>query len=245
MQKQNQENQVLYPILKQPVALAVRTIWRPRLVGAHRIPARGAVILASNHQSLAETVMMPSLMRRTVHFLAKSDFFRGGSPLNTAFAMLLRGLNVMPVDRSGGRASSTALEAGLEVLRAGKVLGIYPEGTRSPDGRMYRGKTGVARLALATGAPVVPVAMVGAWEAQRGRRILPRRSPRIDVLIGEPLDAADVIAKAGAEEATEAERLRLVTDEIMGRIRSMSGQDYVDEYAADVKRRLRAERDAA
>lgn len=232
---------MLYPILKVPATLAVRSIWRPRLVGAHRIPAHGAVILASNHLSLAETVMMPALVRRTVHFLAKAEFFRGGSPLNAAFARLLRAINVMPVDRSGGRASSSALDAGLEVLRAGNVLGIYPEGTRSPDGRLYRGKTGMARLALATGAPIVPIAMVGSWEAQRGRRIFPRRTPRIEILIGEPLEAAEVIQRAGAEQRTEAERLRLVTDRVMERIRALSGQEYVDEYAADVKRRLRAE----
>src|SRR5690625_7731245 len=111
-------------------------------------------------------------------FLGKPDIFAGGAPLNAVFAAMMRGLHVMPVDRAGGNASRSAIEAGLEVLEAGKILGIYPEGTRSPDGRLYRGKTGVARFALATGAPIVPVAMRGSFEAQRGRRYLPRRSPR-------------------------------------------------------------------
>lgn len=232
---------MLYPILKPLVAAVVRTVWRPRIEGAANIPARGGAILASNHLSMSETVMMPAMVRRTVHFLAKSDIFRGGSPLNTAFALLLRGVNVMPVDRSGGTASSSAIAAGLEVLRRGDVLGIYPEGTRSPDGRLYRGKTGAARMALATGAPIVPIAMIGSFEAQQGRRLFPRRSPRIRIVIGEPIHARDLVEAASDQGAQHVPALRLVTDTLMRRIQAMSGQEYVDEYAADVKRRIRAE----
>src|SRR5699024_10375694 len=127
---------------------------------------------------------------------------------------------------------------GLEVLEAGKILGIYPEGTRSPDGRLYRGKTGVARFALATGAPIVPVAMRGSFEAQRGRRYLPRRSPRIDVMVGEQV-RHEQLELEGKEEAVV---MREATDEVVRSIQELSGQQYVDEYAADVKKRLRDHR---
>lgn len=230
---------MLYDLAKPPVATLVRMVWRPTISGSQNVPASGAAILASNHLAYSDTVFLPAQLERTVHFLGKSDIFSGGSPLNAVFARIMRGLNVMPVDRSGGRASSSAIEAGLEVLGAGRLLGIYPEGTRSPDGRLYRGKTGVARFALAAGAPIIPVAMIGSHEAQRGRRYLPRRSPRIRVVLGAPIDAVAIAeAMPGAEEARV---LRAVTDEVMARIQAMSGQERVDEYAADVKRRLRTE----
>ncbi|MGY5764368.1 lysophospholipid acyltransferase family protein [Brachybacterium sp. DNPG3] len=230
---------MLYDIAKPPVAALLRLVWKPGIEGAENVPEDGPAILASNHLAYSDTVILPAQLRRTVHFLGKSDIFAGGSPVNAVLARMMRGLNVMPVDRSGGRASATAIEAGLEVLRAGDLLGIYPEGTRSPDGRLYRGKTGVARFALATGAPIIPVAMLGSFEAQRGRRYIPRRSPRIRAVLGAPVDAAAIAARL--EGAEEARVLRAVTDEVMERIREISGQEQVDEYAADVKRRLRAE----
>ncbi|GAA1489597.1 lysophospholipid acyltransferase family protein [Brachybacterium sacelli] len=215
-----------------------RVLWNPTIAGTENIPDRGAVILASNHLAYSDAVFLPGQVRRTVHFLGKSDIFAGRSPLNKVVAGVMRGLHVMPVDRSGGHAASTAIEAGLTVLRAQKVLGIYPEGTRSPDGRLYRGKTGVARFALATGAPIIPVAMLGAFEAQRGRRFFPRRTPRVRAVLGEPLDAA-AIARS-LEGAEEAQVLRAVTDVVMDRIHELSGQERSEEYATDVKRRLRA-----
>ncbi len=233
---------VLYEIAKPPVRALMRAVWRPALTGAHHVPEDGPVVLASNHLAYSDTVILPASIERTVFFLGKSDIFTGGNPFNALFARIMRGLHVMPVDRSGGPASSTAIEAGLAVLAEGKVLGIYPEGTRSPDGRLHRGKTGVARFALAGGAPIVPVGMVGSFEAQRGRRYLPRRHPRIEVRVGEPIDPEAVVA--ALPEASEAEQLRALTDHVMERITELSGQDRVDEYAADVKRRLRAQRSA-
>lgn len=230
---------MLYNVFKPFVVLALRLVWRPTISGADRIPRRGAVILASNHVSGADTVFMPAQVPRTVRFLAKSDFYSGGSLVNRLIGLFLRSIGVMPIDRTGGAASRTALAAGLAVLGRGEVLGIYPEGTRSPDGRMYRGKTGAARMALQAGCPVIPVAMLGAFEAQRGRTFLPRRRPRIRVLVGEPIDVRSLVLEAG--EASEGERLRYATDRIMDAIAAMSGQEQVPEYASEAKRRMARE----
>ncbi|ATG55029.1 1-acyl-sn-glycerol-3-phosphate acyltransferase [Brachybacterium ginsengisoli] len=230
---------MLYVIAKPLVMGVARVLWNPTISGTENIPEHGPVILASNHQAYSDTVFLPGQVRRSVHFLGKSDIFEGRSPLNRLVAAVMRGINVMPVDRSGGSASRSAITAGLAVLERGQVLGIYPEGTRSPDGRLYRGKTGVARFALATGAPIVPVAMLGAHEAQRGRRWFPRRHPRIHALVGPPVDLREVLR--ACEGAEEAKVLRAVTDAVMDDIHALSGQERVDEYASEVKQRLRAE----
>lgn len=230
---------MLYELAKPVVMGVARVLWRPTIAGVENIPEHGAVILASNHLAYSDSVFLPGQVRRTVHFLGKSDIFAGRSPLNKVVARVMRGLEVMPVDRTGGDAAGSAIEAGLSVLRAQKVLGIYPEGTRSPDGRLFRGKTGVARFALATGAPIIPVAMLGAFEAQRGRRFFPRRTPRVHAVLGRPLDAAEIARSL--EGAEEGQILRAVTDAVMDRIQELSGQERSEEYAADVKRRLLAE----
>ncbi|ACU85258.1 1-acyl-sn-glycerol-3-phosphate acyltransferase [Brachybacterium faecium DSM 4810] len=230
---------MLYEIAKPFVMAVVRVLWNPTISGSEHIPEQGPVILASNHQAYSDTVFLPGQVRRSVHFLGKSDIFTGRSPLRRAAGAVMRGLHVMPVDRSGGNASRSAIEAGLAILERGEVLGIYPEGTRSPDGRLHRGKTGVARFALATGAPVVPVAMRGAFEAQRGRKYFPRRRPRIHAVVGPPVDVRAVVAeRQGAEEAVV---LRAVTAAVMDSIHALSGQERVDEYAITVKQRMRAE----
>jgi 1-acyl-sn-glycerol-3-phosphate acyltransferase len=229
---------VLYEIAKPVVMGVVRVLWNPTISGNEHIPDHGPVILASNHLAYSDTVFLPGQVRRSVHFLGKSDIFAGRSPVQRVAAAVMRGLHVMPVDRSGGSASRTAIEGGLAVLAQGAVLGIYPEGTRSPDGRLHRGKTGVARFALATGAPVVPVAMLGAFEAQRGRKYFPRRRPRIHAVVGPPVDVQAVLAQW--EGADEARILRALTDAVMDSIQALSGQERVDEYAITVKQRMRA-----
>ncbi|MDN5898841.1 MAG: 1-acyl-sn-glycerol-3-phosphate acyltransferase [Brachybacterium sp.] len=229
---------MLYEIAKPVVMAVVRVLWNPTISGAEHIPDQGPVILASNHQAYSDTVFLPGQVRRSVHFLGKSDIFDGRSPLHRLAAAVMRGIHVMPVDRSGGSASRAAIQAGLAVLECGEVLGIYPEGTRSPDGRLHRGKTGVARFALASDAPIVPVAMLGAHEAQRGRRWFPRRRPRIHALVGPPVDVQSVLEECAGLE--EAKVLRAVTDAVMDSIHSLSGQERTDEYASVVKRRLRA-----
>ena len=232
---------MLYELAKPFVMTVVRLCWNPTISGQENIPASGPVILASNHQAYSDTVFLPGQVRRSVHFLGKGEIFSGRGPIKRLAAAVMRGLHVMPVDRSGGTASRSAIQAGLDVLAQGKVLGIYPEGTRSPDGRLHRGKTGVARLALASGAPIVPVAMLGAHEAQRGRRWFPRRHPRIRAVVGAPLDAAQIAAEHAGR--SEGEVLRGVTDAVMDAIAELSGQERVDEYAADVKRRQREQRE--
>lgn len=229
---------MLYEIAKPVVMAVVRVVWNPSISGTEHIPETGPVILASNHLAYSDTVFLPGQVRRSVHFLGKSDIFAGRSPLNRIVAAVMRGLHVMPVDRSGGTASRSAIDAGLAVLARGDVLGIFPEGTRSPDGRLHRGKTGVARFARATGAPIVPVAMNGAFEAQGERRFFPHRRPRVHAVVGEPLDVQEIVDAMGDVE--EAKILRAITDAVMDRIHSLSSQERVDEYAHDVKRRLRA-----
>lgn len=211
------------------VAPATRLLFRPWVKGLDNVPAEGAAILASNHLSVSESVFMPAMLKRQVHFLAKKDYFTGAGPKGWITRKFFEATNQLPMDRSGGEASLRSLDAGLEALREGRLLGIYPEGTRSPDGRLHRGKIGVAKLALASGAPVVPIAMIGTDQAQPIGRTLPRIR-RIGMIFGEPLDFSD-----RAEGVTDARVLRAVTDEIMEAIRRLSGQEYVDAYAADVK----------
>lgn len=211
------------------VAPATRLLFRPWVKGLGNVPAEGAAILASNHLSVSDSVFMPAMLKRQVHFLAKKDYFTGAGPKGWITRKFFEATNQLPMDRSGGEASLRSLDAGLEALREGRLLGIYPEGTRSPDGRLHRGKIGVAKLALASGAPVVPIAMIGTDQAQPIGRTLPRIR-RIGMIFGEPLDFSD-----RAEGVTDARVLRAVTDEIMEAIRRLSGQEYMDAYAADVK----------
>src|SRR4051794_2356021 len=217
---------VLGPIL--------RLIFRPWVTGLENVPAEGAAILASNHLSFSDSIFLPLLLDRKVTFLAKADYFTGRGPKGRATAMFFRLADQLPIDRGGGRASEAALNTGLKVLRRGDLLGIYPEGTRSPDGRLYRGKTGVARMALEAGVPVIPVVMVGTDKAQPIGRKLPKII-RIGVKIGEPLDFSRY-------EGMEGDRfvLRSITDEIMYELMQLSGQEYVDVYAASMKERLAA-----
>ena len=210
----------------------IKLLFRPWVEGEDNIPAEGAAIFASNHLSFSDSIFLPLVVSRRVTFLAKSDYFTGRGIKGRLTAAFFKGVGQLPVDRSGGKASNAALSSGLRVLRRGELLGIYPEGTRSPDGRLYRGKTGIARLALESGAPVIPVAMVGTDEAQPAGRRIPKVM-RIGTVIGEPLDFSRY-------QGMENDRfiLRSVTDEIMYAIMSLSGQEYVDVYAATQKARI-------
>ena len=185
----------------------LKAIFRPWIVGRRNVPAEGAAILASNHLSFIDSVFLPLMIDRPMAFLAKSDYFTGKGLKGWATRMFMKGTGQIPIDRTGGKASEASLNTGLQVLGRGDLLGIYPEGTRSPDGRLYRGKTGVARLALESGAPVVPVAMVGTNIAQPIGKVIPKPM-RIGVVVGEPLDFSRYrgmendrfILRAGADE---------------------------------------------
>jgi 1-acyl-sn-glycerol-3-phosphate acyltransferase len=215
---------VLGPVLK--------TLFRPWVKGLDNVPADGAAILASNHLSFSDSIFMPLMVPRPVVFLAKSEYFTGKGVKGRLTAAFFRLTNQLPMDRSGGAASALSLNAGMDVLKKGSLLGIYPEGTRSPDSRLYRGKVGVARLALQAKVPVIPVAMIGTDKVQPIGKRMPNIR-RIGMIFGEPLDFSRYYGM-------EDDRLvqRSVTDEIMYELMRLSGQEYVDEYAAVVKLRL-------
>ncbi|GAA1866283.1 lysophospholipid acyltransferase family protein [Myceligenerans crystallogenes] len=207
----------------------LRLAYRPWVEGRKNVPRRGAAILAGNHLAVIDSFLLPLMLPRQVKFLGKSDYFTGKGLKGRITAWFMTGIGTIPVDRAGGAASEAAISTGVRVLREGDLLGIYPEGTRSPDGRLYKAKTGVARMALETGVPVIPVVMVGTDEAQPAGRVVPRFMP-LGARIGEPLDFSHLAGKAG-DHAT----LRRVADEIMEAILALSDQEYVDVYAATEK----------
>jgi len=221
---------VLYWFLKRIVVGPLLTlVYRPWVEGAENVPEQGPAILAGNHLTVVDSVFMPMAVSRKVTFLAKSDYFTGPGIKGAFKRRFFTGIGQVPVDRAGGKASATALRSGLEVLERGDLLGIYPEGTRSPDGRLHRGKTGVARLALEAKVPVIPVVMIGTEHMQPPGRIIPKIM-RPGVRFGAPLDFSRY-------EGMEDDRfvLRSVTDEIMYTLMALSGQEYVDIYAAQAK----------
>ncbi|MFD2080215.1 1-acyl-sn-glycerol-3-phosphate acyltransferase [Actinopolymorpha cephalotaxi] len=210
----------------------LRTVFRPWVDGLENVPREGPAIFASNHLSFSDSVWLPLVLPRRITFPAKIEYFIGTGIKGRLTALFFRGIGQVPIDRTGGRASQVALDAGHKLLQKGELFGIYPEGTRSPDGKLYKGKTGVARLALASGAPVIPVAMIGTDKMQPPGKALPKLM-RPGVRIGKPLDFSRY-------EGMEEDRfvLRSVTDEIMYELMELSGQEYVDMYAQKAKDEL-------
>ena len=208
-------------------------VW-PTVIGAENIPASGGAIVASNHLSVVDSIYLPLMVQRPVTFAAKSEYFTGTRLRDRVVGSYLRATNQLSTDRTGARAAQEMLEAALGLLSAGQLFGIYPEGTRSPDGRLYRGRTGVGFLALNSGAPVIPVAMVGT------ERILPPghkvpRPGRIEIRIGEPMEFKELRGQpAGARQR------RAVTDDVIRAIQKLSGQEYVPMYASARKEELAA-----
>ena len=232
MPREPDDNAMFYWLLRHVVGgPALSAYFRPWSEGLSNVPAEGPAILASNHLAVIDSFVLPLVLPRKIQFLGKSDYFTGSGLKGRAVAGFMRGVGTVPVDRTGGKGDA-ALKTGLKVLRKGGLFGIYPEGTRSPDGRLYKGKTGVARLALESGAPVVPVAMVGTEKAQPLGSALPK-PVAIGVKFGPALDFSRY---AGMENDRVV--LRSITDEIILAIMELSGQEYVDEYAATVKARL-------
>jgi 1-acyl-sn-glycerol-3-phosphate acyltransferase len=217
---------VFYWVAKAILWPVLHLLFRPWADGAQNVPRHGPAILASNHLSFSDHFFAPLPLPRKVVFLAKSEYFTGRGLKGLASRMFFSGVGQIPVDRSGGKASERALRTGLRVLAAGQLLGIYPEGTRTPDGRLYRGKTGVARLALEARVPVIPTAMVGTFEFQPPGKIAPRISIRPGVRFGKPLDFSRYYGMADDRLV-----LRAVTDEIMYELMKLAGQEYVDTYA--------------
>jgi 1-acyl-sn-glycerol-3-phosphate acyltransferase len=223
---------MFYWLMKNIIAgPLLKGIFRPWVEGAEKIPATGPVILASNHLSFIDSIFLPLVIERDMVFLAKSEYFTGKGLKGWATKMFFKGTGMLPIDRSGGKASEASLNTGLRVLAEGQVLGIYPEGTRSPDGKMYRGRTGIARMVLESGVPVVPVAMIDTEKAMPIGSKLPKLR-RIGIIFGEPLDFTRFAGMEGDRFI-----LRAVTDEIMYELAGLSKQEYVDSYASTVKDR--------
>ncbi len=207
---------------------------RPRVTGSENIPPSGGAILAANHLSAIDSVYLPYMVDRPVTFSAKIEYFSARGPAARLLARYMKATNQLSIDRDGARAAQETLEAALERLRAGQLFGIYPEGTRSPDGRLYRGRPGVAWLALKSGLPVIPVGMMGTREVLPPGSVVPRPG-RIEVRIGKPLTFDPSLA-----DAPPAKARRLITEQVMTAIQEITGQEYVHMYASDRKAELAA-----
>ena len=221
---------MFYWVAKYTLGVALKLVFRPWSRGRRNVPRRGPVILASNHLSFADHFFGPLPLPRKVVFLAKSEYFTGKGLKGLVSRAFFSGVGQIPIDRTGGEASERALRSGLRVLAEGKVLGIYPEGTRSPDGRLYKGHTGVARLALESRAPVVPCAMMNTFEFLPSGSHNPKFGIRPGVIFGKPMEFSRYYGKEKDREA-----LRAVTDEIIAEIAKLSGQEYVNIYAQQAK----------
>ena len=222
---------MLYTVLHTVVRPLARAVWRPTVRGVEHVPATGPVIIASNHLSFVDSVVIPLVVPRKVAFLAKSDYFTGTGVRGALTRAWFEALDMLPVDRDDSKAALASLDTALAVLARGEAFGIYPEGTRSRDGRLYRGRTGVAHLALTAGAPVVPVGLVGTAELQPVGSRLPRVVP-ISITIGQPIEVA------GRFDGVPLGRARReLTDEVMTAIQALSGQEpagVYNERASDV-----------
>jgi 1-acyl-sn-glycerol-3-phosphate acyltransferase len=211
------------------LAPALRAVYRPTITGIEHVPATGAVILAANHQSFADEFFIPVSARRQVFFFAKAEYFNAPGLRGRAMAAFFHGLGQVPVERGDTRSAAAVIDIGVEVLAEGRALGIFPEGTRSPDGRMYKFRTGVARLALRSGAPVVPVGMVGTRDVQPPDSRRWHRKP-VAVNFGAPMDFAHL-----KDQERSARVLREITDQVRTEIQRLAGQDYVDTFVTSLK----------
>jgi 1-acyl-sn-glycerol-3-phosphate acyltransferase len=206
-------------------------VFRPWVKGMENVPTTGAAILASNHLSFVDSIFLPLVLKRPVTFLAKAEYFTGKGIKGWLVRQFFIATGQIPIDRSGGKASEDSLNTGLRVLAEGNLLGIYPEGTRSPDAKLYRGRTGIARMVLESKVPIIPVAMIDTDKVMPIGSTMPSVK-RVGVLFGQPLDFSRF-------DGYENDRfvLRAITDEIMVEIHHLSGQEYADEYASSARAR--------
>lgn len=223
---------VPYGLLRAFLTPFLMLLFRPKVNGLRNVPVNGPVIMASNHLSFSDSIFMPLVVPRKVTFLAKSEYFTSPGPKGLLKKLTFIALGQVPVDRSGGRRSEAALITGLELLSEGKCLGIYPEGTRSPDGRLYKGRTGIVRLALESGAPIIPVAMFDTEKIQPTGKVIPKIM-RVKMVFGEPIFYTG--------DPSDLKLLRDLTDDLMRKIQEISGQEYVDIYATRRKAEIEEE----
>ena len=221
---------VTYAFLRAFLTPFLMILFRPKVKGLRNVPINGPVIIASNHLSFSDSIFMPLVLPRKVTFLAKSEYFTSPGPKGLLKKLTFLALGQVPVDRSGGRRSEAALITGLKVLAEGQCLGIYPEGTRSPDGRLYKGRTGIARLAMESGAPIIPVAMFNTEKIQPTGKVIPKVM-RVKMVFGEPIYLKG--------DSTDLNLLRTATDELMSTLQKLSGQEYVDMYATRRKSEMK------
>ncbi|NES29046.1 1-acyl-sn-glycerol-3-phosphate acyltransferase [Micromonospora terminaliae] len=215
---------LLYTIGKLTVAPTLRLAFRPHVEGLEHIPATGGAIFAGNHLSVADELLLGTVVPRHLAFWAKSEYFNGTGVKGAFSKFVLTGLGAIPVERAGGRAALSAFDAAIPVLKAGDLVAVYPEGTRSPDGRLYRGRTGAARLAVAAGVPIIPVGVTGTDKAQPiGTRVPRPGRAKITIRFGKPLDFTG--------RSDDRTSLREMTDEMMAEIQKLTGQEYVPRYA--------------
>jgi 1-acyl-sn-glycerol-3-phosphate acyltransferase len=221
---------VQYQLSRVVAGPILHAFGRPRATGLENIPASGPALLASNHLSIIDSVYLPLMLSRPVVFPAKAEYFTAKGPVGRLWAAYLRSTNQLAMNRDDTRSATATLEAAADILRAGGLFGFYPEGTRSPDGRLYRGRSGLGWLVLHTGAPVIPVAMSGT------RKMMPPgklpRPAKIEIKIGKPMEFGHLAGDPPGRAR------RIIADEVMQAIRDLSGQEYVHEYASDVKEKL-------
>jgi 1-acyl-sn-glycerol-3-phosphate acyltransferase len=215
---------MFYPVVHAVLPPLFKAIWRPAVEGLEHIPADGPVILASNHLSFADSVVIPVVVPRKVVFMAKQDYFTGPGIKGRAIKAWFEMLDMIPVDRDDSRSAVAAIDVALEVLGRGEAFGVYPEGTRSRDGRLYRGRTGVAQLALVSGAPIVPVGLIGTERLQPVGTTVPR-VVKVRVRFGRPIEVA------GQYDGVPPGRARRqITDRVMTAIQELSGQEAAGVY---------------
>ena len=215
---------MLYPVVAALLPPIFKAVWRPAVEGLEHIPADGPLILASNHLSFADSIVIPVVVPRKVVFMAKEDYFTGPGLKGRAIKAWFEMLDMIPVDRDDSRSAVHAIDVALEVLGRGEAFGVYPEGTRSRDGRLYRGRTGVAHLALVSGAPIVPVGLIGTERLQPVGTTVPR-IVKVKVRFGPP------IRVAGRYDGVPTGRARReITDEVMAAIQALSGQEPAGVY---------------
>ncbi len=216
-----------YRLLKSFLIPLLMLLFRPKVTGLRNVPTNGAVIIASNHLSFSDSIFMPLVVPRNVTFLAKSEYFTSPGLAGFIKKLTFIALGQVPIDRSGGKRSEAALLTGLRLLKEGHCIGIYPEGTRSPDGRLYKGRTGIARLAIESGAPIIPVAMFNTAEIQPTGQVVPKVR-RVEMVFGEPIYLDG--------DSTDLALLRTLTNQLMEKIAQLSKQEYVPHtYASDAK----------
>ncbi|MFR0565205.1 lysophospholipid acyltransferase family protein [Bifidobacterium porcinum] len=229
---------MLYWFFVRTLGPIARRRFNPTVEGLENIPRKGGAIIAANHLAVIDDALLPMTCPRMIHFMGKAEYFEGKGIKGRFKKWWFTSVGVFPVDRSGGSKSLGALNHAKEILEDGHLFGIHVEGTRSPDGRLYRGHTGAARLAFETGCPIIPTAIIGSRDLQKPGQVIPNKG-KSKVIYGAPIP----VVRKDPQDVTH-EELRELTDRVVRAIAQMSGQEYVDEYAQTVKARMKAEQEA-